>query len=110
MLYTTKRISTEEESEDDEQQPAEEEDPTIQPTIGAIVSASGTMNDPKLEVIEFRQPALKAYMNNLANKMIEDPLKAKVQILTTLCKVLCDNKLLRPSPERCFTNMQHRIL
>jgi len=91
MLYTTKRVSTEEGSRDDEQQPIEEDDPAITPTTGAIASGAGTLNDPKLEVVEFRQPALKAHMDNPVNKMIEDPLKAKVQIFTTLCKVLCDN-------------------
>jgi hypothetical protein len=92
MLYTTKRVPAEEEFEtDDEQQPTEEEDPTIQPTTDANAVATGILNDSKLEVLEFRQPALKAHLDNPTNKMIEDPLKAKVQIFTTLCKVLCDN-------------------
>jgi hypothetical protein len=78
MLYTTKRVSTEEQSQDDEQQSIEEDDPTITPTTGAIVSGAGILSDPKLEVIEFRQPALKAHIDNPVNKMIEDPLKAKV--------------------------------
>jgi hypothetical protein len=91
MLYTTKRISTEEESENGELQSPEEEEPGIQPTAGANVLGTATANDPKLEVIEFRQPALKTHLDNPANKMIEDPLKAKVQIFTTLCKVLCDS-------------------
>jgi hypothetical protein len=91
MLYTRKRISVEEGPENDELQLPDEEEPNVHPTTGANVPTLGTANDPKLEVIEFKQSALKLYLDNTKNKMIEDPLKAKIQIFTTLCKVLCDN-------------------
>jgi hypothetical protein len=92
MLYTTKRVSVLGEPNDDEQ-PTEEasEDPKTQRTPSANTDATRTLNNSKLRVVEFCQSALKLHLANQPNKMIGDPLKAKVQIFTTLCSILCDS-------------------
>lgn len=92
MLYTAKQQVPDEEPDSVEPQKSSDNEWSIlNPTGPDTVENEPKPFDPKLEIIEFRQPALKEHLEKIDNKLIPDPSKAKVRIFTRLCDILCDS-------------------
>lgn len=94
MLYTTKRSPPDENSNKVGPHVVDDTETDEQPASGEnaqVVSTSDSRSmQSKLEIIEFRQPALKDHLEGTVNRLIKDPLEAKVNIFTRLCDILCD--------------------